>query len=631
MGNKQTEYAKCYKDKSRVYFIENFLHTFNAMERKEVPFKLFPRQKAFMSSCAEYNNTIVRKHRQSGVTTLSAAFACGQCVFTSKKSPETILCIANKLEQAQELASMIMYFIDQVPRWMWGGDYYSPDPSNPNNVKSIYKKKNKGFIELFNGCKIYARASSPHAARGIPAVTILILDEAAFIKDGPATFTSAIAAQSTVVNSKCIMISTPHGKDQLYYKTYYNAIRGENNFHVVEFKWYQDPRYNRNLKWYRLVEETGEYEWDNDPVIDKLGNIRYNDERWSKLIKDGWTPTSPWFVDTCQSMNNDEQLIAQEILLSFLGSSDNVVQPEVIQAQESANVIKIDDSWPLKDPLIKETWIWKDPVPGHRYICACDPTSGSGEDRTSIEILDVDAIDENGIPCVEQVLEYNGKMTSDEIGGMIYEYARSYNNALVVVECIGGYGDATVLTLQSMRYENLYYDKPQLKTYTALTTYNKFKANDDDDLPGFRSNGLRIPMINTFVTMLKDNTLRIHSMRVIAELETWVFKNGRPDHMDGSHDDNLLCLSLATFVMQYYMLTMDRGRTKDLSIVRSWRVNNANTQTLASDRHGNTINMSDSKKMPFYSRTQIMKKRERRISAMLMLGGFRNPSVTATS
>lgn len=39
-----------------------------------------------------------------------------------------------------------------------------------------------------------------------------------------------------------------------------------------------------------------------------------------------------------------------------------------------------------------KTWIWKDPIPGHRYICAVDPSSGAAEDRTAIEIIDVDAI-----------------------------------------------------------------------------------------------------------------------------------------------------------------------------------------------------------------------------------------------
>ena len=221
--SKQSEYIKCYQDKTRIYFIENYLYTFNAMERSEVPFILFPRQKEYLRACAEHNNIISIKCRQSGISTVSAAWACGQCTFADKNAPETILCIANKLDQAVELSNKIVNFLDQVPRWMWGGEFYSPDPDSPKNTKSIYIKRNKGYIELFNGCKIYSRAAGPHSARGVSSTSLLILDEAAFILDSMACFTSAVSSMAAVKDPKCLMISTPNGKDQLYYKTYSNT------------------------------------------------------------------------------------------------------------------------------------------------------------------------------------------------------------------------------------------------------------------------------------------------------------------------------------------------------------------------------------------------------------------------
>ena len=1025
MFNYRQEYINCFNDKTRIYFIENYLSTFNAMERKEVPFKLFPRQKEYLKSCAKNSNTIAIKHRQSGVSTISAAFIAGQCVFAKKNSPETALCIANKLDQAIELSNKIIGFLDQVPRWMWGPDFFSPDPDSEKNKKSIYVKRNKGYIELFNGCKIYARASTPHAARGISAVSILIFDEAAYIENSMASYTAAVAAQSTVADAKCLMVSTPNGKDQLYYKTYTQAIKGENNFNAVEFKWYQDPRYNRNLKWYKKNEKTGEMEWDVDTVIDKKGNIPYNEERWRDLEKRGWTPVSPWFTNMCKTMNNDEQKIAQELLVSFLGSADNVVPIDTIEQQRDENVIKITEDWPLKDTLIKETWIWKDPDPTHRYICACmpkgekilttngfkqvedvmlsdclydkegkitpikkiyerytnetiynikpfgigkritftgnhpiwassdstlkrcyskydknynfneryyehnfkfikckdlkaggwlqipniyinkelsneeilshwhydkvknpllndkfwwlcgmwlaegccvksknanyriytshntnetdiilkvkkciielferkpnsrivnsssnatnvffnfnylakflnnnfgkyaygkyisewikylpskfkinlilgylegdgsfsvrkrdglritagsvslkllsdlqdmlfslgilstvqlsasekemtiagrkvncrkfysisigkydsfeflklcnlahlfeddrkighhrkdymyfsndkkyifikineiikqdyqgnvynfetechnyyvdkvcvhncDPSSGSGEDATSIEIIDVDAVDENGIPCFEQVLEYNGKINGEDIAELIERYGRVYNDALAVVECIGGYGDAVVLKLLSIGYPNLYYDETTaLKNYTNDYAKKLFNKKDDEKLPGFRSNALRIQMISNFVEMLKNNAFRVRSERVISELDTWIFKNGRPDHMDGAHDDNLTCLSMGLFVMQFYMLKTEKMKQKDSSIVKSWFVNNSLNTDLSTKHLRNSVNIASSKEMakkysPFGNSQRNDDKNM--INACIMLGGFK--------
>ena len=397
------EYTKCYKDKSRKYFIESYLSTFSADQGKEVPFKIFPRQYEFLQSLANNNNTIAIKHRQAGITTVSAAWATGQCVFAKRDAPETILCIGNKLDISEQLLEKLAYFIDQVPRWMWGSDYYSPDPQSEKNTKSIFKKRNKNHIELFNGCKLYARSSGENAARGISAVSILIFDEAAFIQNGPAVYAQAVAATASVKNAKIIMVSTPNGKDQLYYQTYAQALAHENNYNAVEFKWYQDLRYQRNLKWSKKDEETGEIQWDIDPVINGNGDIIYDEKRWRELEKNGWKPESPWYNKMCKSFNNDSQKIAQELDVSFLGSADNVIPIDVIEAHNLQNVIDVvkiheETGWDLWDPLVKETWIWEDPIPGHRYVIAIDASSGAADDRTAIEVIDIDAIDEKGTP-----------------------------------------------------------------------------------------------------------------------------------------------------------------------------------------------------------------------------------------
>jgi len=618
------EYAKGYYDKTRRYFIEHYLSTFNADERKDVPFKVFPRQYEFLKSLRDNSNTIAIKHRQAGITTVTAGWATGQCVFAQKDAPETILCIGNKLDISQQLLEKMVNFLDQVPRWMWGSDYYSPDPNSSKNTKSIYKTRNKDKIELFNGCKIYARSSGENAARGVSAVSILIFDEAAFIQNGISVYTQAVAATSSVRDAKIIMVSTPNGKDQLYYRTYANALKGVNNYTPVEFKWYQDLRYQRNLKWWRKNAETGEIEWDIDPVVGPRGEIEYNEDRWRKLEKDGWKPESPWYVEMCKSFNMDEQKIAQELDVSFLGSSDNVIPPEVIEYHLLQNVVRqvSDDDWELKDPYVTDTWIWEDPIPGHRYVCAIDASSGSAEDRTAIEIIDIDAIDDKGTPYFNQVLEYYGKKTGDEIGEMVYHYATAYNNALVVVECIGGYGDAVILTLMAKKYKNIYMDDPGLKTYTVQKAYSKFGIKEGDKLPGFRTNAVRVQMIGNFVTTLKDNSLRIRSMRVITEMETWIWKNQRPDHMDGCHDDSLTCLAMCMFVIQFYVIKNDKDKAMSKTILVSFRVNNMGRNGKAKV-YDYKEPISAVRPMPFYTSANNKRARDKKLNATLLLCGFK--------
>ena len=619
------EYIKCLSDKSRIYFIENYLSTFNADERKEVPFKLFPRQKVYLKTLVGNDNIVTVKHRQCGITTVSSAWVTGQLVFAAKESPETVLCIGNKKDISEQLVSKIGTFLDQVPRWMWGDEFYSPDPDSPKNTKSIYKKRNSGCIELFNGCIVHARSSGENASRGISAVSVLIFDEAAFIQNGVSVYSSAVAACASVSHAKIVLISTPNGKDPLYWRTYDNAINKRNNFEFVEFKWFQDLRYNRNLKWIKKNEETGETETIVEPVIGKKGEIKYDEERWRKLEKEGWKPTSPWYVNMCKSFNNDEQKIAQELDISFLGSSDTVVPVEVIEKHSQENVIEITDDWNLRDNLVKETWIWKDPIPGHRYIISCDPSSGSGGDYSAIQVIDVDAVDENNIPFFEQVLEYNGKLNGSEVGQLVYRYGTVYNNALAVVEAIGGYGDSIILTLQELGYPNLYYDDTNLKNYTNDTIKAKKNSIDNkQQLPGFRTNALRLQMISNFIELLKNNSFRVRSTRVISELGTWIFKNGRPDHMDGMNDDLLTCLAMGLFVMQFYMIKNDKIRTKDKIMVGSWAINNySNTNYNTKQETKTRQNVSEgSNKMfnPFIDRYKQNEKKH--MKGCMMLGGY---------
>ena len=95
------DYALAYADKSRIKFIETYLSTFNATKGKKTQFHCFPRQRAFLKALSESRNVVAIKPRQCGITTLSSAWVTAQCVFAPKDAPENVLCIANKLEQAQ--------------------------------------------------------------------------------------------------------------------------------------------------------------------------------------------------------------------------------------------------------------------------------------------------------------------------------------------------------------------------------------------------------------------------------------------------------------------------------------------------------------------------------------------------
>ena len=598
------DYALAYADKSRIKFIETYLSTFNATKGKKTQFHCFPRQRAFLKALAENRNVVAIKPRQCGITTLSSAWVTGQCVFASKDAPETVLCIANKLEQAQEIIIKIRDFLEQVPRWMWGSDYFSPDPNSEKNTKSIFLKDAKGELKLFNGCRVIARASGPNASRGISAVSVLILDEAAFIEEGVAAFTTAAATMASNPNSKTVMVSTPNGRDELYYNTYRQALSKENNFIAVQFRWYQDPRFNKYLVWKKKNEDTGEWMYDQDPIIDEEGGIPYDEERWTRLEHSGWKPTAPWYDEMCKQFNNDSMKIAQELDVSFMGSADNVVAPEYIEMQEKLNTRE-----PLADyadPLVEETWFWKKPIDGHRYILSCDPSRGVSADRTAIEVIDMDGRDENGMPIIEQVAEYVGKKLGDDIGALCVQYATLYNDAFVVVDCTGGQGDAAVLTMLQLGYKNLYYEDSNQKTYTVQRSTKNYDGYTDK-LPGFHFQGNRYPVLANFAGLVRNNEFKIRSARVINELETWIFKgeNARIDHQDGAHDDTLTSLAMGLFVMQFTLNRIQNTVNKDKSILNAYMMSNAINMNKPRINYGNPITPQNG--LPFYNSKNINK------------------------
>lgn len=373
------EYVKCYSDKSRIYMIEHYLKTYDATQRREVPYNLFPRQKVLCRTMGNANNVVLTKPRQAGCTTTAGGFISCEMVLADKESPQTVLVIGNTLDLAQQMLFKIRDFLLQFPLWMWGDTeeyiklgYDITKP--PYNKKVIFEVCNSKELLLKNGCKVVARSSGPDASRGVGGVTWLLFDEMAFIENGTDVYASAIPTVST--GGHIIGISTPNGLDKLYSQIVKKAqLKGTadwNNFELVEMYWYQDPRYNKHLEWLRKNDETGEYDIIKEKTLDDTGTIEYNEEHWKQMIADGWKPRSPWYVKMCQQFNNDPQKIAQELDVSFLGSDSTVVAPEYIQMQRDLNVREPNPD--LKDVVLEDTWVWKAPIPGHRYIMSCLPT-----------------------------------------------------------------------------------------------------------------------------------------------------------------------------------------------------------------------------------------------------------------
>lgn len=538
------EYTQCLMNPA--YAIETYLETFDKTQEGFVPFKLFPRQVEIIKAYDKYRFNLVTKPRQAGVSTTTAAYMAIKIGWADVDNPEAILIIANKQELAFEFLAKIKDFLRQLPRWVWGEEYYGTPAKEAKNIFGTMESKKE--IRLPNRSRVKAVATSKDALRGFTP-TYLIMDEAAYIDNGAEVFGAALTALGT--GGKATLISTPNGMDSLYYKTYDQAKHKKNNFNIVEMKWYEDLRYNKDLRWIRGEEVRPEFEFTFDS--------------YNRSLADGWKPTSSWYEEMCLGMNNDAKMIAQELDVSFIGSGGNVINEKYIEYQEKHNVRE--PKWIFG--LENEIWVWEEPIEGHQYVAGVDVSRGDGADASTIVIID--------FTTMEQVMEYQGKIQPDLLAQIVEEWCNKYK-AYTVVDITGGMGVSTVLKLLEFDFKYLHYENVGSKILSArqqeLSSYSK-----QDKMPGFQANGVRLPMISNLETKVRLNEVIVRSSRMVSEMKTFIFssKAGRPDHMEGYHDDLLMSLGMALWVLEYSFKNLERLEKQTKAILNSWMAT-SNTQ-----------------------------------------------------
>ena len=534
------EYAKCVKNTP--YALRTYLQTYDNTQSKYVPLDLFHDQIRLIEDYDNYEENIALKYRQAGVSTITSAWVSKRLVFASKTKPEKILVIANKQDTSIEMANKIRAFVEQWPSWLGVGF------SNDKNAQKHFK--------LSNGCEVKAVATSKDALRGYTP-TILIFDEAAFIDADDDFWSACMASLST--GGKVIVISTPNGFDPIYYSIYDQALRGMNDFKITEMYWYRDPRYSKDLKLLK-VKDIVHYllnraEYKDDEITIDYTDINPYDRDFDQIKKqfaDGYKPYSSWFESMAKKLKFDRRKIAQELECNFLGSGDSVIPPDVVERMKENDI---------KNPEHKfmggAIWQWKEPVDGHKYIMGIDVSRGDSEDFTTFNIIDFDER--------EQVLEYLGKIPPDVAAEVAMKWAVMYN-AFVVIDITGGMGVSTSRKLQELGYKNLYID--------GVNVADKWKYDPKamEKIPGINFNSKRVQIVAAFEEALRHG-FHIRSSRLLNELNTFVYVNGRPDHLKGQHDDLIMSCAMAIYVGETSFSQLEKVTEITKAMVESWTVN----------------------------------------------------------
>jgi hypothetical protein len=524
------EYARIIKDTP--YALKTYLQTFDNTQKKYVPLELFPDQIQLLNDYEKYNENITRKYRQAGVTTVTAAWISKRLQLAKPDNPDRVLLIANKRDTAVEMANKVRHFLEQWPDWINVG--FSPD------------KNSESRFRLNNGCEVKAVATSADALRGYTP-TILVFDEAAYIEAGEDFWAASMASLST--GGKIILISTPNGYDPIYYGVYDQAIRGVNDFHITDLRWFKDPRYTKDLCWVKCQDichyMLNREQYNDDEVV----MYDFDIEKYNEYLEQGYKPFSSWFESMSKKFKYDRRKIAQELECDFLGSGDGVI-PGDVQENIAKNLVR----QPKEKYMQGTFWQWKEPIQGHRYIMGVDVSRGDSEDFSSINIVDFDDR--------EQVVEYIGKIPPDDLASIAYKWGVLYD-AFIVIDITGGMGIATSRKLQEMNYKNLYIDGVNTQN---IWEYNK-KAMEK--IPGINFNNKRTQIVAAFEEQVRKG-FAIRSTRLLNELNTFVYINGRPDHMKGAHDDSIMSLSMALYAGDICFNQLQRNESKNKAMLESW-------------------------------------------------------------
>lgn len=348
------EYMKCSND--IIYFAEKYVQIVH-IDRGLIPIEMYDYQKDIIHKFVNGRWTIVCTSRQAGKTTAAVLIILHYALFNGHK---TTALLANKGDSAREILDRIKIAYQALPSWLQQG----------------VVEWNKGSVEFENGSKILAAASSSSAIRG-KSISLLYIDETAFVENWDEFFASVYPTISSGNTSKILLTSTPNGLNH-FYKTWIGAIEGRNGYQHILVPWQAVP--GRDQKW-----------------------------------KD----------ETLQAMDGDLQKFAQEYEGEFMGSSGTLITGSKLKSLVPKTPI-------LENEGLKQYF---KPVDGKIYAIVADVSRGKGLDYSAFSVFDITKMP------YSQVTSFRDNMVSPmDYASIIYRMSRMYNDAYVLVEIndIGG-------------------------------------------------------------------------------------------------------------------------------------------------------------------------------------------------
>ena len=363
------EYIKC-KD-NPTHFISNYVQIVD-VDKGLVPFELRDYQKNMVDTFSDQRFVICKMARQSGKSTTIIAYLLHYVLFNESTN---VAVLANKKALAVELLGRLQLAYENLPKWLQQG----------------VVTWNKGNLEIENGSKIIAAATSGSAIRG-GSYNIIFLDEFAHVPSNISEqfFNSVYPTISSGETTKVLIVSTPNGMN-MFYKMWVDAEEKRNSYSPIEVHWSQVPG---------------------------------RDEKWKQeTIK-----------------NTSELQFQQEFECDFIGSANTLIN--------GAKLRQV----PFKNPIFSHEGldVYQQPIEHHTYVVIVDTSRGQGLDYSAFSVIDV-----SQMPYRQVVKYRNNEISPMLYPNAIYAIAKKYNEAFVLVEVNDIGGQVADILYYDIEYENI--------------------------------------------------------------------------------------------------------------------------------------------------------------------------------
>ena len=364
------EYLKCASDP--IYFIKNYIKIVS-LDEGLVPFEMWDFQEEIVDKVHNNRFVIAKLPRQTGKSTTMISYLLHYTLFNQSVS---VAILANKLATARELLSRLKLAYEYLPKWMQQGII----------------EWNKGSIELENGSKILASATSSSAVRG-GSFNMIFLDEFAYVPENVAGefFSSVYPTISSGKTTKVLMVSTPKGLN-MFYKFWTDAEHGRNEYVPIEVHWSAVPG---------------------------------RDEKWKQQT----------------ISNTSEEQFATEFECDFIGSVHTLISTAKLKSMAYKEPIHNDGEGLL---------IYEEPKEDHLYVMTVDTARGQGNDYSAFSVFDATQMP------YRVVATYRSNTIAPMLyPNVINAVGKKYNTAHVFIEVNDIGGQVADILHSDLEYDNI--------------------------------------------------------------------------------------------------------------------------------------------------------------------------------